>query len=200
MQPIFLLAMASAALALPPPFLGPLRPNHTITNWGQRHCDEDSEQYVANPSFEDGLVYWTASDDVRVREYDEWNTSSLRFRLMDGEKYLYMISSSSESSISQPIRGFNEPSVTLTYDWSYEIMGDGDDASDLECTLTTTFGVTPVWSWKRGKTGGRGSVTTTFSYVSGADLGFVFKCDNDDYVGSVGIDSVNLYGCYLGED
>ncbi|TLD30491.1 hypothetical protein PspLS_01697 [Pyricularia sp. CBS 133598] len=200
MQLTLLLALASTALAVPPPLLSPLAPNRTISGWNQRHCNDDSDQYIANPSFEDGLNGWTLGDGVRVREYDEWNTSSLRFRLEDGERYLYMISSNSESSISQSIQGFNEPSVTLTYDWSYEVIGDGDDVSDVECTLITSFGGTPVSSWKRGRAGGRGSVTTTFSYVTGDDLTIVFSCDNDDYVGSVGIDSVNIYGCYLGQD
>ncbi|KAI6365778.1 hypothetical protein MCOR25_005267 [Pyricularia grisea] len=199
MQFNFLLAVASTALAVPPPFLAPLDRNHPISRWSQRHCDTDSDQYLANPSFEDGLNDWTAGDGVRVRQYDEWNTSSLRFRLEDGENYLYMTSSSEESIISQTIRGFNEPSVTLTYDWSYDVIGDGDK-SDIDCILTTTFGGDPVSSWRRGQAKGRGSVTTTFSYVNGNDLTFSFLCDNDDYVGSVGIDSVNLYGCYLGGD
>ncbi|EHA53274.1 hypothetical protein MCOR07_000599 [Pyricularia oryzae] len=205
MQLTLLLALASTALAVPPIFLSPpspKAPNHTISDWNQRHCNDDSEQYISNPSFEDGLKDWTPGegDDVRVREYDEWNTSSLRFRLEDGERYLFMTSSHSESSISQSIRGFNEPSVTLTYDWSYEVIGGSEGVSDLDCTLTTSFGGVPVWSWRRGGAGGRGSVTTTFSYVSGADLTITFSCDNDDYTGSVGIDSVNLYGCYLGQD
>lgn len=201
-----ILAVAATALAATVP-AQLIKPSDTmvipaINSWDYGHCPVDSPQHIKNPSFDDGLDGWYVEGGTKVRDYNDHASPSLNFRRPNGGRYLYMeVSPSSYRSLAtQSVPLAEGMDVTLTFDWSYDVVATGTVPSDLECTLAVGYGVdNPVVMWtRRGSSGGQGFEAATFEYHGGnGDLTFVFTCDNTNYVASLAIDAVKMYVCNL---